>query len=242
MYCAASSLSHNYFPTADHQLNESIHPNKFMILLAHCDSFHLLRLWLRLWLFSPILANKSSLDQLVSQHVCLYVCMYVCWLGCVDLHNCCFRRMDGLSIGSMFYYCIFICMWFDFCCLFCACGIFVFVRYFVKGAKVNHILGTLTNTSANGGEERRRGECEPLSRKMRLGHTPAHSRLRCVGCSNFHNISVFLSLFLFSFCELVNWRRVVFTSGASCCLRTSYSSHFFFLFANLYVGDKVKPA
>lgn len=78
---------------------------------------------------------------------------------------------------------------------------------------------------------------------MRLGYTSAHSRLQldaalsCAALRGLHQLSQHFRFSLFSFSELVNWRRVVFTSGrlgAACA--TSHSSHFIYSFLQIYMS------
>lgn len=102
----------------------------------------------------------------------------------------------------------------------------------MKGAKVNHFLGTLTpqrTERGDAGDREGRGAAKPQN----AIRTHASALQAAWAASTFTTFP----FFSFSFCELVNW-RVVFTSGRLAACVLAYSSHF----ANLYVGDKVKPA
>lgn len=125
--------------------------------LTHCDCV------------LPPLGNKSSLDQLVSHTLGVQSGVQhstaVCWLGCADLHNCCFRRM-AFRFGSfiiVFLLCVYV-IWF-------------LLVAFCERRQSQPLFGHF-NTSANRGDAATERGGKRQSRKMRLGHTPARFRLR----------------------------------------------------------------
>lgn len=182
---AACSLSHNYFPTAGRSIKwvntpkQIYDPTCSLWLthsLSHCDCV------------LPPLGNKSSLDQLVShtlgvQSGGVQHSTAVCWLGCADLHNCCFRRMAFRFGSFIIVFLLFVCV------------IWFLLVAFCERRQSQPLFGHF-NTSANRGdseeEEEKGGELQ--SRKMRLGHTPARFKLR-----GLHQLSQHFRFSLFPF-------------------------------------------
>lgn len=171
--------------------------------LSHCDCV------------LPPLGNKSSLDQLVShtlgvQSGGVQHSTAVCWLGCADLHNCCFRRMAFRFGSFIIVFLLFVCViW------------FLFVA-FCERRQSQPLFGHF-NTSANRGdseeeEEEERGWAAKPQNAIR---THASALQAAWAASTFTTFP----FFSFSFCELVNW-RVVFTSGRLAACVLAYSSHF----------------